>query len=448
MHSTPLRVPGLVIVALLSGQALAQGPGSCGFHLDFIGGRTATHGAIADIPGAPGALSGMAPTAPGNPYVAYTSPGAPFTLFVGVPRGTLGPSPLGAGSCLTLLYSFAGAVTPLAALPPIIPPCESSTIIVGVLPIDGTVFDSCGLVTPAPLNFSFDPGWPNRITLTGTYSPNAPPVVMLQGAMITPSGQIGLTNAVAVISGTNPNETSRASSLVSCGAGTLADDSQALAIPTPPGFSFYGVPTASADMDVNGFLDFLPGAATGGGCDTAGTHTDFGCTTPSATARPRVDVCHADWNLGVPTVPGLYPDMTTEFRPAGPTWPASTIFRWKHVAVSGTTPTLNTSSFACELLGDGRIVVVRSKILTVDQVGIGPGLASQGYGAPPPTLATCSFGAGGFSFSTVYGTVPFVGSPGGVIHMDSTPFSDLVHNLAIEFTPDGAVPATYTLNLY
>jgi hypothetical protein len=200
-------------------------------------------------------------------------------------------------------------------------------------------------------------------------------------------------------------------------------------------------------MDVNGFVDFLPGAATGGGCDIAGTSTDLGCATASTTARPRVDACHADWNLGIPTVSGLIADMTTEVRPAGPTWPAATIFRWKHVAVSGTTPTLNTSSFACELLADSRIVVVRSKILTVDQVGIGPGLASQGYGGPP-SLTTCSLGAAGFSFSTVYAGVPFVGSPGGVIHMDSQTFSDLVHNLAIVFTPDGSVPTTYSLMVY
>jgi hypothetical protein len=412
------------VAALPATRLIAQGPASCGFHLDFVGGNTTTHAAVADMPGAPGTGVGLPPGAPGSPYTAYTAPAAPFTLFLGVPRGTLGPAPLGAGSCLTLVYSFEGTLTPLPASPPLVPPCQGGPLIIGVLPIHGTVVDSCGLLSGNPLNFIADPGWPNRIMLTGTYSPLAPPLIMLQAVMLTGAGQLAVSNALAIKTGTNPAETSQTSALATCGATTL-----------------------SADMDVNGFIDFLPGAATGGGCDTTGTSQDLGCATATAHARPRIDVCHADWNLGVPTVPGLVADLSTETRAAGPGWPAATIFRWKHLAVSGTTPTSATSSFACELLGDGRIVVVRSKILTVDLVGIGPGIAGQGYGGPPSILATCSFGAAGLSFSTTYDS-PFAGSPGGAIHMDSTPFSDLVHNLAIVFTPGAGAPTPYTVQVY
>jgi hypothetical protein len=252
-----------------------------------------------------------------------------------------------------------------------------------------------------------------------------------------------------------------------CGAFVSLDEGQALALPTPPGFTFYGFPAPFVDMDTNGFVDFVPGvgAAIAGGCDFTGTSTDLGCAVASATARPRIDVNHADYDFSIVPAPPFIPLMTMEMRPPGPTWPDAVIYRWKNApafASAAGIPGLSTAALALELQGGacgcfppvipGRIAVVRSWLVTVDQVGIGTGLAIHGFGGPPPAAPTCTLGAAGLAFMTTFGPpagIPFAGVPAGAIHMDLAASSAAVLNSAIVFTPLGFAPPTaYALTVH
>ena len=64
-----LAVVGFAAVAAI--ESGAQGPASCGFHLDVRCNGTGTHSAIADMPNAPGSGGFPFPAfAPGSPYTA------------------------------------------------------------------------------------------------------------------------------------------------------------------------------------------------------------------------------------------------------------------------------------------------------------------------------------------------------------------------------------------
>jgi hypothetical protein len=277
----------------------------------------------------------------------------------------------------------------------------------------------------------------------------------------------------------NPFETADMSpSLVACGTSFPAlDEGAVLGLPTPPGWSFYGFPQPSVDMDVNGYLDFAAGnggtstVAPFQACDFSGAAGDLGCAPPTAgTSRPRVDVNHADLDMvDLPAAP-FVPELTMEMRPAGPNWADAIIYRWKNIpplTFTAGSPGLNTNAFVAELHGSScgscapalvpnRIVVVRSWIPNQDQVGIGPGPGIPAF-APypaPPAAPTCGVAAGLGFMTTFGGFPPFVGAPAGVIHMDSTStvpnvFSPAVLNSAIVFTPQLlAPPDGYTLTVY
>jgi hypothetical protein len=203
---------------------------------------------------------------------------------------------------------------------------------------------------------------------------------------------------------------------------------------------------------VNGFVDFVPGAATAGGCDFTGTFGDFGCAAPTVTARPRIDVNHGSMDFGVAPAPPLVADLTLEIAPFGPTWPGRHIYRWKNAMSFATAPgSANTRSSTLELWYDSRIVVVRERaantVVTAlqDQVGIGPGIAGQGYGGPPP--GACPVGPG-VLLAPLWGTPGFTALPGDMIAMDSVADSAALSNLAVVFTPGPGVPVPYTVTVY
>ena len=224
-----------------------------------------------------------------------------MTLVVSGNSLAYGPAPIGAGSCLTMFYTFGGGGgIPILLGPPFIPTCVPGTpAIVGVLPSIGTVFDSCGFLAPPP-PFGFFDGGSGRFTFTGAMPGGAGVVpITFQAAGMTPGGAIWLTNAVTIVFGDPVADMPVFPA--ACGATPPLNDGQAMGIATPPGFTFYGFPTPTVDMDTNGFVDFpAPLAA---GCDTTGTSGDLGCAPVTGTARPRVDVNHADYDLGILPVP-------------------------------------------------------------------------------------------------------------------------------------------------
>src|SRR5262245_86446 len=136
----PGRNSGLLVIGIvLATLAKAQGPASCGFHLDVFTADTSTHSAIADMPAAVGSFAGIPAFAPGNPYTGWLPPGTAFSLVLTVPGGALGPAPFGAGSPVTILWSVGGALVPIPPGPPIIAPCAPGPLIIGVLPIGGAL---------------------------------------------------------------------------------------------------------------------------------------------------------------------------------------------------------------------------------------------------------------------------------------------------------------------
>jgi hypothetical protein len=378
-----------------------------------------------------------------------------------------GPAPLGPGSCFTLFYSTPApppvVVGPLPA--PFIPECAPvfAPAVAGILPVTGTIFDGCGFLAPAPISFPTDAGG-GRFVFTAAYPPFAPPTVAFQAAGISPAGTIWITNSVTLFAGPNAAEVPVPFPVV-CGAFPPLDEGQSLGNPTPPGFTFYGFPAPFVDLDTNGFADFVPGvgAAVVGGCDFTGEVGDLGCAVATADARPKISVNHIDYDFGVVPAAPFLPIITMEFRPPGPFWPDAFIYRWKNAPAFGAAPGiagLSTAALALEVQGGAcgcipavvpsRIVVVRSWLIGVEQVGIGPGLAPAGYGGPPPAVPTCSLGAAGLAFmGTLIPFPPFVGVPGGAIHMDLAASSAAVLNSAIVFTPiPGPPPVPYMLSVY
>ncbi len=447
IRSRLLSFAPLALIALAT-RGLAQGPGSCGVHLDVFADLTSTHASIADMPGSVGGLPGpgIPVGAPGNPYTAWASPGSTMRISLSVPAGTLGGLPFGPGSLATIFWALGtpNIPFPLAAIAPSIPDCAGTGFAISsVLP--GPLGVYIGGIVPIPFA---DPGYPSKLEVTTFYPPGAPAPFMLQGLIVTPGGVAAVSNGVAILPGPNPGEATVIPGLVASSASPPTDEGQALGVPTPPGFTFYGVPVPACDIDTNGFIDFCPGAAACGGADFTGDSTDLGCAPAGTDARPRIDVNHSD--LDFTLAPG--DDLTVELAPPGPGWPARLIVRWKNATTFGSAaPFPVRTSAVCELWDDGRIVVVRQRTTSVavtgnDQTGISPGILGQGFGGPPPAIPTCGV-AGGIDLSTLWGGPGFVGAPFGVIHMDSLPGSLATTNLAIVFSPAAAGPF-YTATVF
>jgi hypothetical protein len=465
----------VVTCVLVLGPLSAQGPASCGFHLDIRANGTTSHSAVADMPNAPGGGGSPFPsTAAGNPYDAYATAGSIITMVINGNPLNYGPAPLGAGSCVSIIWTY-GPPT-LASIPlgaPFLPTCDGSAHVIGVLPSPLAIIDTCGFLSPpAPFGL-FDLGG-GRLTWTSSYPPFAPPVTF-QAVGRTPAGAIWVTNAVNLIPGSNPNEAS-VPAPVACQPGTYPalDEGQSLANPVPPGFTFYGYPVASVDLDTNGFVDFVPGTgpAVAGGCDFGGNYGDLGCVGAPAgvQARPQIAIAHSDFDFTKVLAAPFVPSMTYELRPAGPTWPEAAIYRWNNAPIWGIpagSAGMVTLSFTLELQGsvcpgcvpalmpwEHRIVTVRSWTTTASGgspiCGIGPGTAAQGFGGPPPASPTCSNGQGGVSFMTTFGGfAPLVGNPAAALHQDTANHSAALYNNAAVFTPNSAAtPAGYTLKVY
>jgi hypothetical protein len=434
------------LAALLTAWTLpAQGPGSCGFHLDILSADTSTHSPIADMPAT---VTGIVPGAPGNPYDAYAPPGTAIRLVVSVPFGTLGPFPLGAGSPITIVWSVGALPIPSPFPGLFLPTCGGGPPIVGVLPLGGTIVDGIGLFGAPPIVPTADPGFPSRFSVTLMLPPfPLPPINFQAVVMLGPFG-LTVTNAVSILTGPSPFQVSLIPGLVPSGAAPATDDGQFVGLPTPPGFAFYGVPTAMCDVDVNGFIDFCPGAAACGGSDFSSGATAAGCAPVSALVRPRINADHFDVDLLVPPPVPLIAGLSVEFAPPGPGWPARTIVRWKNVmpfaALAGSG--LSTT-FTAELWGDSRIVVQRQGSL-LGPIGIGPGGLGMGYGGPSPGAGdTCGF-VGGIPFSALWGIGAFAGPPAGVIEQDGGAFQLALGSLAVVFTPIPAAPGAYVANSY
>src|SRR5262249_3232647 len=124
MRTHRLAALAAALALLAPAAILAQGPGSCGFHLDVIANLTSTHAAGADSFAAPGSGPfGIPAGAPGNPYVAHCTPGTVIKLELSVPGGVLGPGPFGAGSIVSILWAVGTPNVAIAPGPGMIPPC-------------------------------------------------------------------------------------------------------------------------------------------------------------------------------------------------------------------------------------------------------------------------------------------------------------------------------------
>jgi hypothetical protein len=448
-------VAGAALIAVASESPTpAQGPGACGYHLDVYADLTSTHAATADIPFAVGSFGAFVPPgAPGNPYTAWATPGTPVTFRLACPIETLGPLPAGPYNVFSILWTIGFAPFPLPPGPPFAGTCAPGGIVgVYALPIMGALVDGLGIVGPPPITPSVTTPFPGVFEITALLPVGAPFPLTFQAVVVDAAGMVALSNGVSILPGPNPAEMSVLPLLLPSGAGALPlDDGQAVGIPTPAGFAFYGVPAPLFDVDTNGFIDFAIGAMAAGGTDLAGTVGDFGCAVATATARPRVDANHADIDFGIAPPFPLVADLTVEMAPPLPPTPARTIVRWKNAPTFGGG---SHRSMVVELWGDSRIVVVRQRMSNAytaalhDQTGIGPGLAAHGFFGPPPAVATCGVPAG-ILYDALYGFPGFFGAPGGVVHMDALVSSNLLQNLACVYTPMLLpAPDAYVLNVY
>jgi hypothetical protein len=460
--------PFTILVALTAaaGLSFAQGPGSCGFHLDILANLTSTHSAVADVQSAPGSGAFPYPPGfPGNPYSAYATPGSTITLRVSVPPGTLSPAPFGAGSIVSIFWAVG---TPnVLVMPPAgtIAPCwPGQPWVISVLPWGGALVDGTGLTGAIPLPPPSDPGFPDKLELTVNVPLVVPgAAIMFQAVLVTPQNLIAVTNGVSLMAGPNPSEASLLPLLVAVCGGNPVDDGVA-PIPMPPGFTFYGFPAPMANVLTNGYVDFLP--VVGGICDFTGSLGDLGCAPPTNTASPRIAVNHFDANFAIAVPPPLVSDLTLEIAPPAPGLPTRHILRWKNVAPFGapmSPPAIDTdyASMAVEFwgadfpggqfIGPSTMIVVRQETHAVttmahhELVGIGPGLVNQGFGGPPPVCIPVP----GWS---VYGVRPgFMAPLGAAIYQDSVYDSSITDNLAIVFMPQMQIPVlplNYSIDVY
>ena len=454
-----------------TGLAAAQGPGSCGFHLDVLADSTSTHSALADVPGAPGGIPdvGLPAGSPGNPYTAYATPGTVVTLRLTVPAGTLGPAPLGAGSVVSIAWSLGTADLGLAPGPAGVPPCvPGQPWVVSVLPFGGTVVDGLGFLGPAPLVAPVDPGHPGALELPVLYPAFAPAPVLLQAALLTPAGLLAVSNGVSILPAPSPYEISLLPALLPCDPpGPLLDDGF-VPMPLPAGFTFYGAPVGEAFVSTNGYL-LLASYYTGTTatclepgpppCDFAGDPGDLGCFPASATEDARIAVNHYDGSFLVPPPAPLLADLTCEL--VFGTTVDRFIVRWKHLPSFGSlpaSPATNHASMVCELWGGtgdfpSRIAVVRQRIhgptgpLVHELVGIGPG-DGPCFGGPPPACL-------GLPLAPLYGGPPLFAGPADAIFMEAAPApagvldSLELGSLAVVFDPLGfGFPDAYSVAVY
>lgn len=447
-RAVPSLLFGLVIAW---SPLLAQGPGSAGIHLDLLADNTSTHAAIADVPGAPGSLTGIAPGAVGNPYCAYATPFSPIRFRLSIAPSTLGAAPLGPGSLVSLLWSIGTPNIPLAAPPGSIPPANPGPWIVSVLPIGGALVDGLGVFGPPPFFPPVDPGHPSKLEIATLFPFGAGPPVIVQAVILTPGGLLGVSNGISILAGANPGETSLIPSMVmAANCPFLPTDEGGASFPTPPGYSFYGTPVASAVARANGVIEFGPFANQE--CDFIPAATGLGCPIAGPEASPRIAVNFFDTDLNGVANPLLPPDLTIEVAPPTATSPSRTIVRWKHASPwfgPFGTPSSQWASSVCELWGSdvpfaspavsGTVVVVRQehRVTTSDAahgfLGIGPGDAGQGFTGPP---SSCT----GLNLAALFGSPGYSGAIGEAIFLDqwgaSAPGDSIVlSNLATAFTP-------------
>jgi hypothetical protein len=248
-----------------------------------------------------------------------------------------------------------------------------------------------------------------------------------------------------------------------CGGNPLDDGS--VVVPTPPGFTFYGFPVPSANVYTNGFVDFMAPVAAPV-CDLTGSAGDLGCVPATPTATPRIAVNHFDANFANAVTPTRVPNLTLEIAPPTPVWPTRHIIRWKNVGLWGSPqapPALDTdyASMMLELwgadfaggqfIGAGTMIVVRQEMHAVttlshhDLIGIGPGLAGQGFGGPPPNCLS-------IAFSSFWGARPgMIAPPGAAIYQDTVFDSSLLSNLAVVLMPQlfiPVLPTAYSFDVY
>jgi hypothetical protein len=403
-----------VLVVLAAGPARAQGPGSCGFHLDLITNDTSTHAAVADLPGGPGSgVTGLPPGTPGNPYCAYAAPGSTFRVRLTVPGTSLGPAPFGPGSLVTILW--ATATIPFPMTPPAgvsTAPCTTGQAwIVSALPWGGAIVDGIGLTGPPPTTPPVIPSMPDRFEVTLRY-PGVGTPVHFQAVLFTPTGRLAVSNGASLLTGPSPHQLSLLPTLVPCGGASPLDEGRAL-FDLPAGFAFYGVPVARAHAHTNGFIDFLPtGAWT---CDPVGAPDDIGCAAAGPETSPRIAPNHFDATFAGALPAPLVADLTVETAPPGGGLPARKIVRWKNAMLSGgpaypAFPDRDRASMVCELWGDGRLLVVRQDLHAVTDtsvhgfLGMGPGGPGQGFGGFPSSCLSVSapalWGGSGTSFFT------------------------------------------------
>jgi hypothetical protein len=450
-HAVP-RFRYSLIVVLLAAGGFAQGPGSCGFHLDLVTNDTSTHSAIADVPGAPGsAPGGLRPGGPGNPYCGYATPGTQVRVRLEIPPDNLanfaGTTPYGAGGTVSIFFAAGAPGIPIAPLPGAIPPCSAATWTVSVLPLGGFLVDGLGVMSPPPVIVPSDPGFPGAFEITVTYPPGLPPITM-QAVVLLPAGQLAVSNGVALIAGPNPHEIPLAFAPPTGCIWTATDEGTA-PVPMPSGFRFYDVVTTSGVVRPNGLVEFGPAAGTG--CPYDQGSNDFGCVPSVPSVTPRVSANLVDNDLGLVPLGANVTAATVEYAPPGAGAPSRTIVRWKHASpwytVPGSALYTDHASTACEFWGEdvpagsqaagSSIVVVRQEIhvglqLSVHgALGIGPGYAGQGFGGPP---ANCHW----IDLWTTWGGWYFVGLPTEALLLNFLPAGSMqLAHLATTFTPIG-----------
>jgi hypothetical protein len=440
---------------------LAQGPGSCGIHLDILATGTSTHASIADVPGAPGASGGIAPGAVGNPYCAWAPAFSTIRLRLTVAPSALGGSPFGPNSIISLFWGVGTPNVPMAPPPGAIPTCQGGNWIVSVLPFGGALVDGLGVLGPPPLLIPVDPGHPDKFEMTLLYPFISAPPINLQAAIVTPGGALAVSNGASIMSGTNPHESDLLPSMTQASQCPFsALDEGGASITMPPGFSFYGTSTASGIAKANGFIAFGTNAHVE--CDYVPGASSLGCLPTTAATAPRIAVNFFDADLSLLASPARPPGLTVEHAPQTIDTPSRTIVRWKHACPWFGSPGVlaEWASATCEIWGGdvpggspavgSTIIIVRQEhhVVSTDFVhgflGIGPGDFGQGFGGPATNCVSLANWAhyGGFQHGAAPFEALYLGQWGGGTTTDSI----LLSNLATTYVP--GLAGAYALYVY
>jgi hypothetical protein len=450
------------LASVLTASTFAQGPGSCGFHLDIITNDTSTHAAVADLPGGPGAqLGGLAPGSIGNPFSAWATAGTQVKFRVEAPPTTVAnfasTTPVGSGGLVSIFYSAPG---PNILLPPpagAIPACSIPVWVISVLPVAGSLIDGAGLLGPPPVIPPSIPGFPSAFEITGQLPVGLPPL-NFQAAVMNPNGQLAVTNGVTLITGTSPWQ-APVTLFPPTGCPWTPSDEGIGNVTMPPGFRFYDVPTGNGVVRPNGLVEFGPAAGTG--CPFDATVNGFGCLPALPEVTPRVAVNIVDNDLAVTPAGSNVVGLTVEYAPPTGTCPSRTIVRWKHAtpwyAVPGSEIYTDHATSVVEFWGanvpggspaaPSTIVVVRQDIrVGLDfsvhgMTGIGPGYAGQGYNGPP---TACNY----VDFWSTWGGWYFLTAPYEAAFLNFlTPGSLQLAHLATVFEPS-PTPGQYRIEAY